>query len=145
VVLPVTIGLIVPFIWGLFIWVVGSKILKAGFPYLKGVEVVGLANMIAVLHSVIKCLLITMKGNMYAGPGLTLFIKEFDPQNPVHNLMAVVDVMTIWVLAVRASGLAKLSQVSYLKAALWVFGIWAGYTAFFAGIGFAFQAALGNR
>jgi hypothetical protein len=145
VTMPVMLGLIVPFIWGLFIWVVGSKILKGGFSYLKGVEVVGLANMIAVLHSVVKCLLITMKGNVMAGPSLALLVKDFDPQNPVHNVMVVLDVMTFWVLAVRASGLARLSRVSFLKAALWVFGIWIGYTAFFTGIGFAVQAAVGKH
>ena len=36
--------------------------------------------------------------------------------------------MTFWLLAVRAMGLARLSGVSFIKAALWVFGIWAAYT-----------------
>ena len=46
----VVAGFITPFIWGLFIWVVGAKVLKGNFPYMKAVEVIGLANMINVLE-----------------------------------------------------------------------------------------------
>jgi hypothetical protein len=44
------------------------------------------------------------------------------------------------VLALRAMGLARLSSVSFTKAALWVFGIWAGYNAFFIGLGMLLKA-----
>ena len=74
-------------------------------------------------------------GNLYAAPGLMLLVKDFDPQNTVHALLAIVNVMTFWVLAVRAIGLARLSGASFAKAAAWVFGIWAAYTGFFIGLG----------
>ena len=50
--------------------------------------------------------------------------------------------MTFWLLAVRAIGLARLSGVSFAKAAVWVFGIWAAYTGFFIGLGALVQAAV---
>ena len=68
-------------------------------------------------------------GNLYAAPGLVLLVKDFDPQNTVHGL-----------LAVRAIGLARISGASFTKAALWVFGIWAGYNAFFIGLGMLMKA-----
>jgi hypothetical protein len=132
---PVLAGFLTPFIWGLFIWLVGAKMLKGDFPYMKAVEVVGLANMIAVLDVIVKTLLIVGLGNLYASPSLVLLIKDFDPQNTVHSLLTVVNVMTFWLLAVRAVGLARLSGASFAKAALWVFGIWAAYTGFFVGLG----------
>ncbi len=114
---------------------------KGNFPYMKAVEVVGLANMIGVLDVIVKTLLIVGLGNLYASPSLVLLVKEFDPQNPVHSLLAVVNVMTFWLLAVRAIGLARLSGASVAKAALWVFGIWAAYTGLLVGLGALAQAA----
>jgi hypothetical protein len=134
-VVPIFVGFLTPFIWGLFIWLVGVQVLKGDFSYMKAVEVVGLGNMIGVLDLIVRSLLILGLGNLYASPSLVLLVKQFDPQNTVHSLLAVVNVMTFWLLAVRAVGLARLSGVSFAKAALWVFGIWAAYTGFFIGVG----------
>ena len=137
---PVFAGFVTPFFWGLIVWLVGAKLLKGNFPYMKAVEVVGLANMVSVLEVIVRTLLIVGLGNLYASPSLVLLVKEFDPQNPVHSLLALVNVMTFWLLAVRAIGLARLSGASFAKAALWVFGIWAAYTGFFVGLAFLAQA-----
>jgi hypothetical protein len=135
VVSPVLYAFIAPFFWGLILWLVGAKFLRAGFGYMKAVEVVGLANMIEVLDTVVRTLLVVGLGNLYASPSLLLFVKDFDPQNPVNGLLGAVNLMTFWLLAVRAVGLARLSGMSWAKAAMWVFGIWAAYTGFFIGLG----------
>ena len=139
--IPVLAGFVTPFVWGLFLWLVGAKLLKGNFPYMKAVEVVGLGNMIAVLEVIVKTLLIVGLGNLYASPSLVLLIRNFDPMKTVHSLLTLVNVMTFWVLAVRAIGLARLSGASFAKAALWVFGVWAAYTGFFVGVGLLAQAA----
>jgi hypothetical protein len=131
---PVIGGLVTPFFWGLIVWGIGVGLLKANFPYMKAVEVVGLANMVNVLDVIVRTLLIVGLGNLYAAPSLILLVKEFDPQNTVHSLLALANVMTFWLLAVRAMGLARLAGVSFAKAALWVFGIWAAYTALLIGL-----------
>jgi hypothetical protein len=138
---PVVLGFVTPFFWGLIVWLVGAQALKANLPYMKAVEVVGLANMISVLDVIVKTLLIVGLGNLYAAPGLVLLVKQFDPQNPVHSLLALINVMTFWLLAVRAIGLARLAGVSFARAAAWVFGIWAAYTGALVGIGLLAQAA----
>jgi hypothetical protein len=140
VLVPVFGGFVTPFFWGLIIWVVGAKVLKGDFPYMKAVEVVGLANMVNVLDVIVRTLLIVGLGNLYAAPGLVLLIKEFDPQNTVHSLLSLVNVMTFWLLAVRAMGLARLSGASFAKAALWAFGVWAAYTGFFVCLGLIMKA-----
>ena len=109
---------------------------------MKAVEVVGLANMVSVLDVIVRTLLIVGLGNLYAAPSLMLLVKEFDPQNTVHSLLALVNVMTFWLLAVRAMGLARLTGVSFIKAALWVFGIWAAYTALLIGLASVAKVAL---
>jgi hypothetical protein len=139
---PLITAFVTPFFWGVIIWVVGAQVLKADLPYMKAVEVVGLGNMINVLEMIVRTLLIVGLGNLYASPSLVLLVKNYDPQNGVHGLLALVNVMTFWVLAVRASALARLASISYAKAVVWVFGIWAGYTGTIIGIAFAFRAIM---
>jgi hypothetical protein len=97
-----------------------------------------------ILETTVKGLLIVLSGNILASPSLALFIKDFDPQNTTHGLLAAVNVMTFWLLIVRSIGLARLGQVSFSRAARWVFGIWAVYTGFFLGFGLLMKAAFGG-
>ncbi len=133
---PPFVAFATPFWGGLILWLVGAKVLRARFSYMKAVEVAGLGSMIGVLDVIVRTLLIVGMGSLYATPSLALLVKEFDPQNLVHALLASMNLMTFWYLTVRAVGLARLSGASFLKAAAWIFGIWAvviglrlGYTA----------------
>ncbi len=144
VVTPVAVAFASPFFWGFIFWMVGKKVFKGQFAFMKGVEVTGLANSIGVLEGVIKPLLIIGLGDLFASPSAALALKNFDPQKPSHAFLAVANVMTIWLLAVRSIGLAKLSGVSVVRAGTWVFGIWAAYTSLLIGIGAALQSAFGG-
>jgi hypothetical protein len=128
-----------PFVWGLILWLVGDKALKGGFPYMKAVEVVGLANMIVVLDAVLRTLLVVATGNLYASASAAMLVKNFDGQNPLHMLLIYVNIMTFWVLAVRAVGMARLARTSFIKAAVWVFGIWIAYNSFFYALSVGLQ------
>jgi hypothetical protein len=132
---PPFIAFLSPFAWGLIIWLGGAKVYKGNFSYMKAVEMVGLSNMIGVLDAIVRTLLILVMTNLFAAPSLALLVKDFNPQNPVHSLLALANVMTVWLLVVRTIGLARLARVSMAKAALWVVGIWAGYTGLFWGFG----------
>ena len=139
---PVFVGFVGLFLWALLLWLVGVKVLKGDFPYMKAVEVVGLSNMVSVLEVIVKTLLILALGNVFAAPSLVLLIKEFDPQNTVHSLLTLANVMTFWLLGVRAVGLARLTGASFTKAALWVYGIWVAYNGFFIGLGLLMRTLL---
>jgi hypothetical protein len=141
---PVFAGLVTPFWWGLILWLVGTKAMGSEFSYMKAVEIAGLSLMIGVLDSVLRPLLILVMGNVFASASLAVFVKQFDPQNPMHGLLAMVNVMTFWTLLIRALGLARLSGVAFGKAAAWVFGIWFVLSSCITGFGFAMQA-LFNR
>jgi hypothetical protein len=138
---PAIGAFIVPFWTGLILWLVGAKILKGNFGYLKAVEAGGLANMIGVLDAIVKTLLILVLGNLFASPSLALLVKDFNPQNPAHASLALVNVMLFWSLLVQSIALARLSGRSLAVAAAWIFGITIIITGFFMGIGFAMQAA----
>jgi hypothetical protein len=136
---PVVVGLALPFWWGLIIWLAGTKAMHGAFGYMKAVEVAGLAGIIGVIDAIIRPLLILITGSLFASPSLALFVKQFDPQNPAHALLAVLNVMTFWVLGVRSIGLARLAGSTFAKAAAWVFGVWALETALLTGLSFGMQ------
>jgi hypothetical protein len=149
IVLPPVYAFAVPFWWGLLLWLFGGKLLKGGFGYMKAVEIAGLTSMILVLESVIKTLLVLATGNLMAGPGLImLLLKDFDPQNLAHALLASVQVTTIWVLAVRAVGISRLGAGGFARCAAVVFGFWISWTVFWTVLGHLagrFFASLGAQ
>src|ERR1044071_339453 len=138
---PVFMGIITPVWWALIAWLVGSKVFKGNFSYIKALEVTGLANIIGVLESVVKTLLIFVTGSVFASPGLSLLIKEIDPQNPVHALLLQENAMTFWFLLVVAVGLARLCMVSFGRAIMWILGTSAVCAAIRFGLAFGTQAA----
>ena len=144
VVAPVVNAFATPFWWGLLLWLAGAKALKGGFNYMKAVEVAGLASMIAVLDSIVRTLMIVATGNLFANPGPVMLVKEFDSANTTHSILAVFNLMTFWGLAVKSVGLAKLSGVSFARAAVWVFGLWVVVTAVLIGIGVAARSVFGG-
>jgi hypothetical protein len=142
--IPIIAGFVPPFLWGLIFWVVGARILGGHFPYMKAVEAVGLASMIDFLDTIVRALMVVAMGNIFAAPSLAMLIKDWNPENKVHALLGYVNIMTFWLLAVRAVGISRLSKVSFVRAALWVFGIWAGYSALKFGFGVAMQHVFGK-
>ena len=140
VLMPLVFAFVTPFFWGLVLWVIGGQILKGGFGYMKAVEVAGLANTVAILETIIKTLLIILTSNIFAAPSLALLIKNFDPENQLHSMLAVINFMTMWLLVVRSIGLARLANIGFARAAGWVFGIWLGYTGLMIGFALAMKA-----
>lgn len=129
-----------PFWWGLIFWLLGNKLMQGRFELMKAVEVAGLSNMIAVLGSVVTTLLIVSLGTVFAVPGPVVFLKQFDPNNPAHGALALFNVMSLWALGVKSVGLSRLAGVSLVKAAAWVFGLWAVYSGVKIGVALAVQA-----
>jgi hypothetical protein len=126
--------------WSAFVlWLIARFYLKVPIGYLKVLEVAGLAAMIMALSAVVKTLLIVVTGNLYAALSPILFVKHFDPRNPLHSFLALLDVMTFWVLAVRSIGLAKLTGATFGKTAVAVFGVWLVISGLMIGFGLAMQ------
>jgi hypothetical protein len=113
------------FIMGLVIWAFGRLAFKAHFPFMKAVEVCGLASMINILNGIVTTLLVVSLGTMYVSPGPSLLIREPDPTNKLHLLASACNVMTIWYVGVLAIGLGKLSGRSAWKSFAWLLGLWA--------------------
>src|SRR5690349_18416609 len=63
---PILAAFVVPFWSGLLLWLIGNHALNGNISYMKGVELAGVAGMIAVLEAVVKTLLIVVTGNLFA-------------------------------------------------------------------------------
>ncbi|MHB8520872.1 MAG: YIP1 family protein [Limisphaerales bacterium] len=113
------------FLLAVVLWLVGNKGFKAPFTYLQAVEVCGLASMINVLGAIVSSLVIVIMGNLQMSLGPVLLVRNFDPANKLHALLSSLNLPMLWYVGVLAVGLSKLSGVSFGKAALWAYGLWA--------------------
>jgi len=138
---PVVVAFVTPFLLGLLFWVIANHALKTSLPYLKAVEVVGLAAMISVLEAIVRTFLIVITERPTASLSPVLFIKDFDPANALHSLSVFANPLVIWLLLVRAIALAAVTGRSFRKAAGWVFGLWLGYTGLMWATGWMAQHA----
>lgn len=137
------IALASPF-WGAFVvWLVGAKIHRGGYSYAKALDVAGLANMVAVLGSVVRTLMILALGNLQAGPTPALLLREFDPFNPLHTALGMFDLFGFWVCGVRASGMAALGGPPWGRGFAWLVLIWAGLNGLMVLAVWAVRQALG--
>ena len=138
------VGIVIALFWSALIVWLGGLILGTRFGYMKAVEIVGLASMIALLGAVVKTLLIMVTGNMFAGPTPGLLVKDFNPMsNTLHGILSVCDVIWFWALGVQAYGLAKVGGISFGKAAVWVGGVWLVLVAGLFVIGIVFKRMMG--
>jgi hypothetical protein len=109
--------------WAFLLWLLGLFLLKARFSYLKALEVAGLAVMISVLGSIVTLLLTVSLGKVTA-PTLALLLSQVDVKNPFHQFLARTNVFTVWLLAVMASGLARLAGARFSPALFGVLSCW---------------------
>ena len=124
----VVINAVLLFFTSLIFWAVGSRALQGNFHYLKAVEAVGVSTMINVVGTVVAMLLAVIYGNMSITPGPALLIRPFDAANKLHLMLSALNVFSLWYVGILSVGLARLTGASFLKAALWLYAIWAALT-----------------
>jgi len=101
------------FLWAFGLWLLARFIFKANISYMKLVEVVSLAGMISVLHQVVLLLMRINLGNPSSTTSLALVVGEMDPQNPLHMVLAMLDLFVIWYLIVLSVGVSKLARAPF--------------------------------
>jgi len=120
------IGLVV---LGLIYWLLGKWGMKADAPYVKVLEVVGLANFIAVLEKIITLIMQFSMDNIFAAPNAALFVGNISTMNPWHMFAMSMNIFTFWILAVVSVGLSKLFQRDFPKVLVLVIAVWLIWTA----------------
>lgn len=121
--------------WAFVLWLVGQLVLKMKTPFLKSLEVAGLATMILALGAVVALLLTVITGKLGTTPSLALAVSDFDMKNKTHLLLSAVNVFFIWQIVVAACGLSKLAGVRLFKPLLALLVYWVAFTLLFVMIG----------
>jgi hypothetical protein len=123
------------FWWALVLWLIARWFLKVDVPYMKAVEVAGLASIIVVLGGIVALLLMVIFGKMFASASLALLVSEFDITNKMHFLLATVNVFNFWFVAVMGLGLARLTGASFGRATLCFLIYWVAISLLLIAIG----------
>jgi hypothetical protein len=111
--------------WSAFLlWFIGRAFLRTRFSYLKTVEVVALAGSIVALGAIVTALLIGITGDPATRPALSFFARHLPSTNTVRLLLDTFNFFHLWTITVLATGLSRLSGVSFKESAFWVFGYW---------------------
>lgn len=122
---PIASALIATLWWAFVLWLIGAKALGGDFAYGKALEAAGLVAMIEVLNKVLTPLLQLAMGTLFASPTLALaVVKGFHPENALHLVLASVNLLDLWGLAVSAIAVARLSGATLAKSFLWILGVW---------------------
>ena len=128
------------FWWAFVLWLMGQLFLKIKFPFIKAVEIAGLATMILVLGMAVTILLTVITGKLGMTPSLALLVSHFDLKSRTHLLFAAVNIFSFWQIGVTACGLARVTGAPLNKALLLVVLYWLAFTLFFIVIGFGQMA-----
>jgi len=121
--------------WGFVLWLLARLLLKVPIAFPKALEVAGLAMMINVLGAIVAVLLIVNFGRMGATPSLALMVSDFDATRKSHLFLGAANVFYVWLVGVMSVGLAKLADVSFLRAAWLVLTYWVLQQSFFILVG----------
>jgi hypothetical protein len=108
------------FWWAFALWLLALLLLRVRMPYLKVLEVTGLASLIGTLGILVKLLLQINLGRTSATPSLALAVTEFDPSNKLHLVLGAVNLVQIWMVVVMGVGLARLTNIPLTRAILLV-------------------------
>lgn len=121
----------------LVFWLLAKPVLKYAGPYGKVLEVYGLATLVGILGAIISLILMTLFDNLMARPGAALLVmSSFDQQNFAHNLIASLNIFSIWQMAVLGIGLAKISNAPTGKAIGLALGVWIVWVLISSALGF---------
>jgi hypothetical protein len=108
------------FWWAFALWILALLLLRIRIPYLKALEVTGLASLIGTLGMLVTLLLQINLGRSSATPSLALMVSDFDPSNKMHLVLGALNLVQVWMVLVMGLGLAKLTQIPFMRASLLV-------------------------
>jgi hypothetical protein len=106
--------------WAFLLWVLARAFLRVRILFSKAMEAAGLASMIAILSTVVLCVLtIETKG---AERGLV--VSDLPSADTGPLVVVMLNLLRFWLLAVLSTGLARLTGAPWFRAALLVFIAW---------------------
>lgn len=121
--------LVILFLKGLIIWLI-FKAFKGTASYMLVICVLGLANLIQSMQSIIDTVLAILMGRLQANLGPALLFTAETIGDSMFKFMSHFDVFNIWYLIVIGIGLAKVSNLKSGVSISVIFALWLVWVAF---------------
>ncbi len=103
--------------WAFVLWLIARRFLQFPLPYSKALEVVGLSGMVALLDTVVRLALVVE----LHPPGAGIAVSDLGLSGSFNLTHLLMNLLRFWLLALMATGLARMTSVVWFRAALPVF------------------------
>jgi hypothetical protein len=110
--LPAILFVSVYFFCGaLFLWIAAKIVWKSPAPYMKHVELYGIASWIGLLGYVVTVLMIHGFETLYATPSAALAVlSDYNPFETSYRFLSALNLFSVWQASVVGIGLSKLND-----------------------------------
>ncbi len=112
------------FALGFLYWLVGKSAMGGTAPYMKVIEVLGLALVVDMLDVVVKTFLAIRTGSLFVTLGPSLLVEHLNPENRFHLFLTTVNIFTFWKFWIVGIGLATLYERDMPKVLVLILAIW---------------------
>lgn len=125
---PAAWGLGVIFALSLLYWLMGRSTMRAAAPYMKVVEVVGLASVISVIELCVSTGLILATGSITATPTAAALFPSVAQESILYALLLKANPFSLWLVIVTSIGLARLFARDIPKVVVLILSLWILWT-----------------
>jgi hypothetical protein len=126
---PAFWGLGLIFALSLLYWLIGRSAMQASAPYMKVVEVVGLASLITVLEQCASTGLVLAAGTLAITPTAAALAPSLSKESLLYALLLKLNPLSIWMAVVTSIGLARLFRRDIPKVIVLILALWILWSA----------------
>jgi len=125
---PALWGLGMVFALSLLYWLIGRSAMHAFAPYMKVVEVVGLASLISVIELCVSTGLILATGTLTITPTAAALFPSVAQDSLLYALLLKANPFSAWLVIVTSIGLARLFARDVPKVIVLILSLWILWT-----------------
>lgn len=125
---PALWGLGMVFALSLLYWLIGRSAMHAFAPYMKVVEVVGLASLISVIELCVSTGLILATGTLTITPTAAALFPSVAEDSLLYALLLKANPFSVWLVIVTSIGLARLFARDVPKVIVLILSLWILWT-----------------
>ena len=125
---PALWGLGMVFALSLLFWLIGRSAMHAFAPYMKVVEVVGLASLISVIELCVSTGLILATGTLTITPTAAALFPSMAQDSLLYALLLKANPFSVWLVIVTSVGLARLFARDVPKVIVLILSLWILWT-----------------
>ena len=125
---PALWGLGMVFALSLLYWLIGRSAMHAFAPYMKVVEVVGLASLISVIELCVSTGLILATGTLTITPTAAALFPSMAQDSLLYALLLKANPFSVWLVIVTSIGLARLFARDVPKVIVLILSLWILWT-----------------